>query len=274
MYLAINYSPAAAQLVQSGQLNVDYFKSPDWQWMVDEAIALRPVAVHFTLEAGNGGLEQMDWELVERLSSQTGTPYINLHLDSRLNHFPGVPIGTTDPDEVKRVADVLLSDVMFVADCFGASRVIVENSPYRADQGKTLRPCVEPEIITRIIEETGCGLLLDIAHASITAHHIGMDEHEYISRLPFQQVNELHFAGIHLVGDMLQDHQSILDANWPLLDWVLARVQSGEWSLPWMLAFEYGGVGPAFDWRCDPQVIEQQVPLLYERVEKLNKNIS
>ena len=274
MYLAINYSPAAASLLRSGDLNIDYFKAPDWQWMVDEAIALRPVAVHFTLEAGNGGLEQMDWELLERLSSQTGTPYINLHLDSRLKHFPGVLVDTTDPGEVKRIMEILLSDVLFVVDRFSAGRVIVENSPYHAGQGKTLRPCILPEVITRIIEETGCGLLLDIAHASIAAHHIGMDEHEYISRLPIQRVRELHFAGIHLVGEMLQDHQSILDANWPLLDWVLARVQSGEWSPAWLLAFEYGGVGPAFDWRCNPQVIEQQVPLLYERVEKLNKNIS
>lgn len=31
-----------------------------------------------------------------------------------------------------------------------------------------------------------------------------------------------------------------------------------------MLAFEYGGVGPKFEWRSDPQVIEEQATRLYQ----------
>ena len=58
MHLAINYSSAAAKLVQDGKINIDYFKTPDWDWMVEEAKTLRPVAVHFTLEAGNDNLER------------------------------------------------------------------------------------------------------------------------------------------------------------------------------------------------------------------------
>ena len=83
MHLAINYSPAAAKLVQAGVIEIDYFKTPDWDWMVEEAQSLRPVAVHFTLEAGNGSLGDVNWDAVEHLSQTTATPYINLHLDSR-----------------------------------------------------------------------------------------------------------------------------------------------------------------------------------------------
>lgn len=60
MQLAINYSPRAADLIRSGQIEIDYFKTPDWQWMVDEAKSLRPVAIHFSLEAGNNELKQLD----------------------------------------------------------------------------------------------------------------------------------------------------------------------------------------------------------------------
>jgi hypothetical protein len=37
MYLAINYSAPAAKLVQTGKIDIDYFKTPDWEWMVAEA---------------------------------------------------------------------------------------------------------------------------------------------------------------------------------------------------------------------------------------------
>jgi hypothetical protein len=62
MHLAINYSPSAAKLVIAGKITIDYFKTADWEWMVDEAKSLRPVAVHFTLEAGNAALGAVNWE--------------------------------------------------------------------------------------------------------------------------------------------------------------------------------------------------------------------
>jgi uncharacterized protein (UPF0276 family) len=266
MHLAINYSLPAAKLLQAGRINFDYFKAPDWKWMVDAAQTLRPVTVHFTLEAGNASLGNVNWEAVENLAQISTTPYINLHLDSKREHFPDLSVDTTDPSDVKQVFDVLLSDVMSVVERFSPSRVIVENSPFRGEAGNTLRPCVESSLITRIVEETGCGFLLDISHAFITAHYLGMDHVEYFSHLPVRQVKEMHFAGIHRLNGQLIDHLSVLDEDWHRLDWVLERFRSGEWSQPWMLAFEYGGVGAEFEWRSDPHVIAEQVPLLLERL--------
>jgi uncharacterized protein (UPF0276 family) len=266
MLLAINYSPAAAKLVQTGKIDIDYFKTPDWGWMVDEAKSLRPVAVHFTLEAGNTTLGAVNWELIGHLAQATETPYINLHLDSRRERFPDLPVDTIDPSVKKEVMAVMISDVMSVVDRFGPERVIIENSPYRGEAGNTLRPCVEPDMISEVVEETGCGFLLDIAHAFIAAHSMEMDHEEYFSRLPLQNLKEMHFAGIHQLNDQLIDHLSILEEDWHRLDWVLGRIQSGEWNQPWMLAFEYGGVGSEFEWRSDEQVIAEQVPRLLEKL--------
>ncbi|MFZ0533342.1 MAG: DUF692 family multinuclear iron-containing protein [Anaerolineales bacterium] len=267
MQLAINYSPPAAKLVRSGRIKIDLFKTPDWVWMVDAAKNLRPVAVHFTLEAGNEGLGHINWEAVEHIAQITSTPYINLHLDSKREHFPGIPANTTNSSDVKRVFAVLQSDVMSVVERFGPNRVIVENSPFRGEAGNTLRPCIEPDLITRIVEETGCGFLLDISHAFITAHYMGIDYKEYFSRLPVFQVREMHFAGIHHRNGQLMDHLSILEEDWRKLDWALEQIRSGKWSQPWMLAYEYGGVGVEFEWRTDPKVIAEQVPRLFERVQ-------
>ena len=271
MYLAINYSPAAAGLIKSGQIDVDYFKTPDWDWIVNEARQLKPVAVHFTLEAGNDSLGEVDWEKIDRMAEETGTPYINLHLDSRQSYYPGFAIDTKKESEVQLVKKLIISDVLRAVKHFGAERVILENSPYQARQGNTMRLCVEPNIINQVIEETGCGFLLDISHAIITSRYFHLPPDEYISQLPVINLKELHFAGIHrntATGEWM-DHLSIQQEDWIWLDWVVNRIHNGDWSNPRLLAFEYGGVGEPFEWRSDPAIIAQQVPELRDHINLL-----
>jgi hypothetical protein len=108
---------------------------------------------------------------------------------------------------------------------------------------------------------------LDISHARITAHSLGLSDEEYLSQLPTVRIREMHIAGVHtLPGGELQDHLAMLDDDWSLLAWVLARIRLKEWGQPWLLAFEYGGVGSVFAWRSDPLVIAEQVPRLYTMV--------
>lgn len=271
MKLAINYSTPAAILVKNGEIQVDNFKTPNWKWMIGEAKILRPVAIHFNLDAGNGHLDEIDWDEAERMADETETPYINLHLDPRQKHYPDVPVDASGKQDVKKARKVILSDIQVVVDRFGAQRIILENSPYRGTPGGTMRFSVEPELITEVVEETGCSLLLDISHAIISAHYMGMDTNEYFAGLPTHRIKELHFAGIHKIDGMWTDHLSIQEADWNWLEWALEKVQGGEWAMPWLLAFEYGGVGKVFEWRNDPQVIASQVPLLYKRIQKLNQ---
>ena len=145
----------------------------------------------------------------------------------------------------------------------------MENAPYHGPEGRLLRACVEPELIRRLVEETGVGLLLDISHARIAAHSIGMPERAYMEALPVDQTHELHFTGLHRLNGRLADHLPVLESDWPALAWVLENIQSGEWGRPWMLAFEYGGVGEKFAWRSDPAVIQEQIPRLYNMVHSI-----
>ena len=266
MNLAINYSPAAAELFRQGQIYVDSFKVPDWPDLVAEARTLRPPAVHFSLQAGSGKLAQTDWRLVDRLLAETATPFVNLHLDAHQNDFPGIPRDTIEPQHRALVFERFYQDIMTVVKRYGPERVIAENVPFHSAKGEYLRPGAEAAIIHRLIEETGCGLLLDISHARISAHYLGLSDKEYISQLPTHRIRELHFAGVHSLPGGLQDHLAILPDDWALLEWALERIQLHEWSRPWMLAFEYGGVGAPFAWRTDPAVIASQVPRLYALV--------
>lgn len=264
MKFAINYSKQAAQLVEHGEIAIDYFKCPDWPGMVEEASRLRPVAVHFTLNAGNGQIQKTDWKLIEQLLHKTGTAYVNVHIAPESKDFPGIPVDTQRAEEYRAVIDRVITDVQLIVNRFGAERVIVENVPYRGKDGSFLRPGVEPGAINQVLDETGCGLLLDISHARITARQLGIDERTYMAALPVDRLREIHFTGLHNLNGYLQDHLPVLEADWPILDWVLERVQRKEWSFPTMLAFEYGGVGEKFSWRSDTAVIAEQVPRLYQ----------
>jgi hypothetical protein len=265
MLFGINYSAPAARLCAEGRLEVDRFKCPDWPEMIAEAQELRRVAVHFTLKAGRGKTRKADWEHILRWLDLTGTPHVNVHLEPRLGDYPGMPVDTLEPAHRQQVLERTLDELWLVVQRFGAGRVIVENSPYRST-GTLLRPAAETEFINRLVDETGCGLLLDIAHATISAHNLGLTPQEYMSRLPVQSLRELHFTGVHDLDGWLQDHLPALPTDWEILGWVLEQIKSGEWPHPWLLAFEYGGVGEKFASRSEVEVIETQGGQLHRLV--------
>lgn len=274
MYFALNFSPEAAKLIAAGRININYFKTPPWPEMIEQARQTRPVAVHFELDAGPG-ITAADLEGIADILAGTATRYVNLHLDAKSKHF-ALDLSALKPEERKnRVLERLIADVQVVADEFGPEQVIVENVPYRGPYNtKKLAESSLPEVISQVIQATGCGLLLDIAHARISAHHLEMETHEYLISLPTENLRELHTAGVHLLeSGRLQDHLAMLSEDWYWLEWVLDQIRQGDWSQPNLLSFEYGGTGPFFGAHCDPRVLAEQVPRLVALVQKNGTNL-
>lgn len=269
MKLSINYSLEAAQLISQNCIQLDYFKCPDWPHLIAEARQYAPVAVHFSLTAGNGNLDDAtDWDLVERLLGETVTPYVNTHIDPSPEKYPGVSLDNPTRAQADKIIENTAKDLGAMVRRFGASMVIAENSPYHAGKGHVIRTAVEPGVITKLVEEAGCGLLLDLSHARISAHYLGMDEWEYLERLPLRRLREMHFTGIHRMDGRLVDHLPALPEDWLALEKALEKIRDGVWAQPWMLAFEYGGVGGPFAWRSESGPIAEQMPKLWEIVKK------
>ena len=265
----MNFSQPAATLLVEGRIDLDYFKCPDWPDMVADALHYRPVAVHFSLRAGTGLLHKTDWGLIEQLMKLTGTPYVNLHLDPRTHDFPTetgyVSADNLDPALISQVEERLLADVRAVVNHFGPELVIAENVAYWGANGKTLYQATDPGMIRKIIEETDCGLLLDISHARIAARHRGVDESTYIASLPIKRTREVHITGMHAIPGGCLDHMPMFTDDWPWVDVALENVRSGIWGPAWLLAFEYGGEGSFFSQHTDPTVIAEQVPVLWKK---------
>jgi uncharacterized protein len=114
-----------------------------------------------------------------------------------------------------------------------------------------------------------------------------MDTREYIGRLPIQRIREIHVTGIQrfegpwiealrqagidavtiqrFAGRLL-DHLPMTGEDWEFFAWAMTQVHSGAWGRPWIVTFEYGGVGPLFQALTQADVLAEQIPRLYKLV--------
>lgn len=83
----------------------------------------------------------------------------------------------------------------------------------------------ESEFITRILEETDCGLLLDITNLYINSKNFGFDWREFLDELPTERIVQLHFVGTHEHNNRLIDaHAHKTDAEiWDVFREVCSR---------------------------------------------------
>jgi uncharacterized protein (UPF0276 family) len=63
------------------------------------------------------------------------------------------------------------------------------------------REMSEAEFITRILEESGCGLLLDITNVHLNALFHGGNPFEFLRQLPLHRVGQVHLAGWEAKSD-------------------------------------------------------------------------
>jgi len=192
---------------------------------------------------------------------------------------------------MERVLEATIRDTEAVVRRFGADKVIVENIP-GGRRDNHLQLCAMSEFINGVVDATGCGLLLDISHARLSAHQMGWDVKPYINSLPVHRLRELHITGVQEIDDRWLvwmreliaqglyaphsdaelealrgewvDHVPLIDWDWPVMEWAAEMLQNGRWATPWVVSLEYGGVGGLFEAVTETAVLTEQVPRLYE----------
>ena len=257
---AVNYSTQLINLIENGLVMVDLLKCPDWEGMIRDAQSIMDITVHFDLKAGLGKTLEVDFSRIKQIKEQTNTPHLNSHLVTPITLDPD------SPDEVRKINQLWREEICLMTDSFGVDSVALEHFPYTFATPHLL-PAVESATFSQVILDTGCQFLLDLAHARITAGTLSMDVKDYIRSLPLDRLVEMHITGIQLHEGVLTDHFPLQTEDWELLIWALEQIRRGYWQKPRIIAFEYGGVGSAFDWRTDSSVLESQVPRLYEMIQ-------
>lgn len=266
MRLAVNYSKPVTDLLRERRVEIDFLKCPPWPDTVEEAKRFGDVVVHFDLRAGSG-LSSCDWGTVERLLESTPTRYVSLHLGPSRSDLPGMRVDSLSPNDTEVILEKMLHDVQTVTSRYGSENVIVENVPYFGSWGNSFLYATQPSTIAHIVNETGCGLLFDIAHALVTAHNGQTDYASYVSALPMHALREAHFAGtVETSGGGLRDHLPAGERDWQALQHLIDGINSRRWPAPWLLCFEYGGSTGWFAEHSDPDVLADQIPRIRQRI--------
>ena len=289
MLLAVNYSVATERLLKAGRIAFDRFKCPAWPDLVGRVVEQHRVHVHFPLLAGAGRGEVLDgetcgppdWARVESLLAATGTAFVNVHLSPQPGHYPGLDPRATDSATVALVGENLFRDVEALVRRFSAEQVIAENDP---DHIGTMLAGLLPEVVSAVIAEAGCGLLLDLVHARITAANLGINPTIYAAALPVHRLRELHVSGaqclegvwverLNASGEQgqrlvarhqgkLMDHLPMTADDWVLTEWAFGQMHTGVWRRADIATFEYGGVGPDWEAVTLEEALAEQVPRL------------
>jgi uncharacterized protein (UPF0276 family) len=263
MKFAVNYSAPLVHLLDEGAVHIDLIKCPDWEGMLEEAKDHGKITIHFDLEVGLGNTFHSDFSRIRALMERTYTPHVNTHLVTPRQFNPD------NTQELDQINALWREEIRLMTEELGPDTVALEHHPY-THANPNIRPAADPEVFSQVIQDTGCMLLLDLAHARITAHTLGVKVQDYIHALPLERLVEMHVTGIRTLSGVLTDHFELGEDDWSTLVWALEQIGTKAWHTPEIVAFEYGGIGSTFVWRTDPDVLRNQVPVMFDMLRNIS----
>jgi uncharacterized protein len=228
-------------LLERPGVRLDHVKVGLWQG-VDGArreaalVPGLPVLLHGDNQvAGSGPLEPGELDALAVLVDETRTPWFSAHLEYRnQKELDGLRAGGYRDADLPR--DRALERIVARVEQLGSALpvpILLENMSHWPADTRDL--AADPGFITEVLAETGCDILLDLAHARVSGEILGLADEEYLLRLPLGRVVEVHVSGprrkgaINREGAMnraptLRDaHEPMSEEDYSLLAWLLRR---------------------------------------------------
>ncbi|MDR1035112.1 MAG: DUF692 family protein [Deltaproteobacteria bacterium] len=86
----------------------------------------------------------------------------------------------------------------------------------------------DPDFMAEFLDRFGAGLVLDLAHAAISACNMGFETERYLERLPLDRTVEIHVSRPYLPAEPgrlgVDTHECPEDREWEWLRFVMERV--------------------------------------------------
>jgi uncharacterized protein (UPF0276 family) len=111
--------------------------------------------------------------------------------------------------------------------------ILLENPSTYLEYNDSTMP--ESEFITRMVEGSGCGLLLDVNNVYVSCFNHRLDPKAYIDAIPMENVGQIHLSGhtnngTHIV-DTHDDH--VVDEVWALYRYVINKAGMKNTMIEW-----------------------------------------
>ena len=157
------------------------------------------------------------------------------------DHLAWVSIGQHYAHELMpfpytREALDLVSDKIHRIQDYLGRQLIVENPSSYLDFNISQMP--EWDFLQRLVERSGCGLLIDVNNVYVSARNNRFDAEAYIGNIDPAHVKEIHLAGYEDRGTYLFDTHGY-------------RIHDSVWSLYSMALQRFGSIATLIEWDND-----------------------
>lgn len=156
--------------------------------------------------------------LIERIDSPWFSDHLCFTMVDHTNLENLIPLPFTS-EAVNNIA----SRVKAVQDAIGRPFLLENVTRYVTVSDREMP---EVEFINRILDEAGCGLLLDVTNVCLNAKYHGYNPFKFIDALPLERVGQMHLAGwtIEKDGSFIDSHDAAVpDEVWNLFRYVIER---------------------------------------------------
>lgn len=231
----------------------NYFDRGGPRYRVLAAVAARyPISVHgVALSLGSAeGLDADHLDRLHALVSDVGACQVSEHLawsrhgSTYFNDLLPLPLTEDALDAVSRNVDQTQRHL-------GRSVLIENPSAYLELGGSSMG---EAAFLRRLVDRTGCGLLVDLNNLFVSANNVGTSWREWLDEIPADAVGEIHLAG----------HEPDARESDLLIDTHGSDVSESVWSL---YAEFTGRIGPR------PTIVERDCnwPLLDDLLKEAGR---
>ncbi|UTH76391.1 DUF692 domain-containing protein [Chromobacterium sp. IIBBL 290-4] len=173
-------------------------------------------------------------EQLRRLAEELRPAWLSDHLCwsgvASVNSHDLLPLPLTE-ESYRHVKDRVLQ----AQDALGRPLVLENPSSYLQFAHSTMP---EWAFLSRLAEESGCGLLLDVNNVYVSGYNHGFDPEHYIRQLPADHIVQIHLAGPSDCGDCLIDTHD-------------HPVPERVWELYLLAQRRCGGVSTLLEWDAD-----------------------
>lgn len=256
MKIGCNYSDELYELLSNNTIDIDYFKVGAFGPFInilDQIVKIKPLLIHgfgFFEHAGMDMGNKVDWYNINKMLQKYKSPHLAFHFSLYDNDIKG-----TYNDEI--LINHMINTVKVWSKNINVP-LLIENMdycPYYENRQSSLELSVRPEVISRACQEAKVELLLDIAHAKVSAYHLNVDIYDYLEQLPLERVREIHITGTEEdknIG-LIDSHLELTKKDYDLLEYVLEK------SDPDIITLEYGWPGKDYTYRTKKHSIKEQL---------------
>lgn len=196
-----------------------------WGNIFEKAAKTYPVILH-GLSLSIGSPEEPDWnflrhvkEMIEELDIKIYSEHLSFAKMDNAHLYDLLPIPFRK-DSIEHV----VNRIQQVQDFLGM-QLTLENVSYYTPVAAEMK---ETDFINEIVEQSGCGLLLDVNNVFVNANNHGYNDREFIDSMPLESVNYIHMAGhLRLSPELIIDThgEKIIDPVYELFDYTAGKMQ-------------------------------------------------